>query len=158
MVHSLFCIIIFFFFFFFFKENHLSLFKKGKKNIIIQSWVLIVCTGNVNSRMLSPVHAIICNFLYVLNVCSTWDEMRLTEILLICFAGKPSRLTLDELAQPDFMQRKFREVCSWFSFTFNRNDTDWKYEVLICKFLFCWNKKTKFVAYLLWTIMSCHYL
>ncbi|KAK7508265.1 hypothetical protein BaRGS_00000504 [Batillaria attramentaria] len=45
--------------------------------------------------------------------------------------GKPSRLTNDELAQANFMQRKFRESCSWMSFTFNRNDTDWKYEVLI---------------------------
>ncbi|KAK7100147.1 uncharacterized protein [Littorina saxatilis] len=45
--------------------------------------------------------------------------------------GKPSRLTDDEMAQANFMQRKFRETCSWMSFTFNRNDTDWKYEVLI---------------------------
>ncbi|XP_005095831.1 uncharacterized protein LOC101854317 [Aplysia californica] len=45
--------------------------------------------------------------------------------------GKPSRLTDDEIADPTFMVKKFREVCSWQSFTFNRNDTDWKYEVLI---------------------------
>ncbi|CAL1544750.1 unnamed protein product [Lymnaea stagnalis] len=45
--------------------------------------------------------------------------------------GKPSRLTPEELADPQFMTVKFREVCSWQSFTFNRNDTDWKYEVLI---------------------------
>ena len=49
------------------------------------------------------------------------------------FKGKPSRLTDDEIADPSFMVKKFREVCSWQSFTFNRNDTDWKYEVLISK-------------------------
>ncbi|GFO36649.1 actin cytoplasmic type 5 [Plakobranchus ocellatus] len=45
--------------------------------------------------------------------------------------GKPSHLTEDEIADPKFMTKKFREACSWQSFTFNRNDTDWKYEVLI---------------------------
>ncbi|GFR94202.1 hypothetical protein ElyMa_004396600 [Elysia marginata] len=45
--------------------------------------------------------------------------------------GKPSHLTEDELADPNFMTKKFREACSWQSFTFNRNDTDWKYDVLI---------------------------
>ncbi|BFY99325.1 hypothetical protein BsWGS_02365 [Bradybaena similaris] len=45
--------------------------------------------------------------------------------------GKPSRLTIDELADPQFMTKKFQEVCSWQSFTFNRDDTEWKYEVLI---------------------------
>ncbi|XP_076462580.1 uncharacterized protein LOC143294945 [Babylonia areolata] len=45
--------------------------------------------------------------------------------------GKPSRLTQDEEAQANFMERKFREACSWMSFTFSRNHTDWKYEVLI---------------------------
>lgn len=45
--------------------------------------------------------------------------------------GKPSHLTKDEIADPNFMTKKFQEACSWQSFTFNRNDTDWKYEVLI---------------------------
>ncbi|XP_046543445.1 uncharacterized protein LOC124253673 [Haliotis rubra] len=45
--------------------------------------------------------------------------------------GKPSRLTKDEMANPNYLEQKFREACSWMSFTFNRDDTDWKYEVLI---------------------------
>ncbi|XP_060082564.1 uncharacterized protein LOC132561872 [Ylistrum balloti] len=45
--------------------------------------------------------------------------------------GKPNRLTEDEKADPNYLTKKFREACSWMSFTFNRDDTDWKYNVLI---------------------------
>ncbi|KAK3088306.1 hypothetical protein FSP39_017300 [Pinctada imbricata] len=45
--------------------------------------------------------------------------------------GKPNRLTQEEMENPDYLTKKFREACSWMSFTFNRDDTDWKYEVLI---------------------------
>ncbi|XP_050400479.1 uncharacterized protein LOC126817508 [Patella vulgata] len=45
--------------------------------------------------------------------------------------GKPSRLTGDEIADTDYLEKKFREACSWVSFSFNRDDTHWKYEVLI---------------------------
>ncbi|CAG2194472.1 unnamed protein product [Mytilus edulis] len=43
--------------------------------------------------------------------------------------GKPSRLSDEDTG--NFMVKKFRETCSWMSFTYNRDETDWKYEVLI---------------------------
>jgi len=48
-------------------------------------------------------------------------------------AGKPQRMHKDETDDPNFLVKKFRKTCSWMSFTFNRDDTNWKYEVLICK-------------------------
>lgn len=64
------------------------------------------------------------------------------EVDLVCFdlmprhhsviryrIGKPSRLNRD--ATNDVMVKLFRETCSWYSFTYNRDEIDWKYEVLI---------------------------
>ncbi len=46
-------------------------------------------------------------------------------------AGKPYRLTPEEMDQPDFLYRKFRQACSWYSFTIDRTQTDWTYNVFI---------------------------
>lgn len=56
------------------------------------------------------------------------------------YSGKPSRLSDEDTG--NFMVKKFRETCSWMSFTYNRDETDWKYEVLICKFSFAYCKPT----------------
>ncbi|KAL5016724.1 hypothetical protein ScPMuIL_006313 [Solemya velum] len=45
--------------------------------------------------------------------------------------GRPNKLTNEEMADPNYRVKKFREACSWVAFTFNREDYDWKYEFLI---------------------------
>lgn len=47
--------------------------------------------------------------------------------------GRPNKLTNEEMTDPNYRTKKFREACSWVSFTFNREDYDWKYEFLISK-------------------------
>ena len=48
--------------------------------------------------------------------------------------GKPVRISPNEARNNKVLVKKFREACSWMSFTFNRDEIDWKYEVLICKY------------------------
>ena len=50
------------------------------------------------------------------------------------FLGKPYRANVGEMDDPVFLQRKFRQACSWYSFTLDRRDTAWTYSVYICKF------------------------
>ncbi|CAH1772900.1 unnamed protein product [Owenia fusiformis] len=45
--------------------------------------------------------------------------------------GKPFRITKDEMDQPNFMVRKFRQACTWSSFTFDRDNVEWKYRTYI---------------------------
>ena len=49
--------------------------------------------------------------------------------------GMPYQLLLntEETNPKDYMERAFREACSWRSFTFNRDEYKWKYEVMIRK-------------------------
>ncbi|XP_063433389.1 uncharacterized protein LOC134715256 [Mytilus trossulus] len=66
------------------------------------------------------------------------------EVDLVCFdilprhhsvvryrIGKPVRISQDEARNNQILVKKFRAACSWMSFTFNRDEIDWKYEVLI---------------------------
>ena len=46
------------------------------------------------------------------------------------------RLNLEETNPKDYLERAFREACSWRAFTFNRDDYKWKYETMICKLPF----------------------
>lgn len=51
--------------------------------------------------------------------------------------GKPARrLSALELQDPNYLEIVFRDACSWMSFTFNRDIIDWKYEVLIRKYMY----------------------
>lgn len=50
------------------------------------------------------------------------------------FPGKPYRLIDKELTLPDYLGRKFRQACTWSSFTIDRNDVAWTYKTFICEF------------------------
>ncbi|CAC5366175.1 unnamed protein product [Mytilus coruscus] len=75
---------------------------------------------------------------------STFKDQRSNEVDLVCFdilprhhsvlryrIGKPVRISQDEARNNKILVKKFRSACSWMSFTFNKEEIDWKYEVLI---------------------------
>ena len=55
---------------------------------------------------------------------------------ILTITGKPYRVTSIEMGSDDYLFKKFRQACTWSSFTFDRNNVDWKYETFLCKYFF----------------------
>lgn len=45
--------------------------------------------------------------------------------------SKPYRLSSAEMDRSDYLLRKFRQTCTWTSFTINREDFNWKYNTFV---------------------------
>lgn len=61
-------------------------------------------------------------------LCILW-----TKRMNVISTGKPYRLGQQQLSRPDWMERIFRQACTWSSFTLNRDDTAWRYYTFIRK-------------------------
>ncbi|KAL3869491.1 hypothetical protein ACJMK2_042165 [Sinanodonta woodiana] len=62
-----------------------------------------------------------------------WDIVPRHHSIVRYRIGKPfqDQSPLQTTDPKAFLMRTFREACSWTAFTFNRDDYDWKYEVMI---------------------------
>lgn len=43
-------------------------------------------------------------------------------------------MTDAEMSQPDYLERKFRQACTWSSFTIDRDNIDWTYQTFVRKY------------------------
>lgn len=88
---------------------------------------LFTCQANRDSRYLMSVVTIgKCEVDYV-----CLDFMPRHHNIIRWRMGRPFRLTSSERDSPDHLDRKFRQACTWSSFTFNRNDMNWKYNTFV---------------------------
>lgn len=52
---------------------------------------------------------------------------------LLLLKGKPYRLTNVEMALPEPEMYMFKQACSWYSFTLNRENFHWNYKTFLCE-------------------------
>lgn len=108
----------------FINETHISFKTKINQFELLETYY--TCQQTQGTRyMMTKVTAGRCEVDYV-----CFDIMPRHHSVVRYRIGKPVRLTSNDITTGDFVM-KFREACSWMSFTFNRDDINWKYEVLI---------------------------
>ena len=64
---------------------------------------------------------------------NSWIYKDILFFIFHLLTGRPVRMMVEESNQPNFLEKKFRQACSWNAFTIDRTMTNWTYNVFICK-------------------------
>jgi hypothetical protein len=109
------------------KINATHIYFKTKLDMYTFRESVFACQQNRDSRYL--VTAVTIGRCEVDYVC--FDFMPRHHSIIRWRMSKPYRLSSWEMGLPNYLERKFRQACTWSSFTLNRDKTDWVYYTFI---------------------------
>lgn len=107
--------------------NNTHIYLKTKIDEYTYQESIFTCQQQRDSRYL--VTAVTVGRCEVDHIC--YDFMPRHHNIIRWRMSKPYRVSPMQRSRPDWMERIFRQACTWSSFTLNRDDTDWRYYTFI---------------------------